>query len=149
MTGVQTCALPIFVGKHLGGIPSLQITAVALALNAIPAVIILFFTNFFSNSFQNRSLLVGTGAAVFLGIVGTAIATFIFYALVKRAGGIFASMVTYGIPFIAIGWGIYYGENFNLLQAGSLLIILAGIYVASKKEKLIPVDGEGEAGKIK
>jgi len=124
------------VAKHLSAIPSLQITAVALVLNAIPAIIILYFTNFFSHSFQERSLLVGTGAAVLLGIGGTAIATFIFYALVKRAGGIFASMVTYGIPFIAIGWGMYYGEKFNLLQGGCLLIILTGIYVATKKEKL-------------
>ncbi len=123
------------VAKHLGGIPSLQITAVALVLNAIPAVVILYFTNFFSNAFQNKSLLIGTGAAVVLGIGGTAIATFLFYALVKRAGGFFASMVTYGIPFIAIGWGIYFGESFNLAQAGSLFIILTGIYFANKKEK--------------
>jgi len=137
------------VGRHLGGIPSLQITAVALVLNAIPALIILYFTHFFSNSFQDKSLLVGTGAAVLLGIGGTAVATFVFYALVKRAGGIFASMVTYGIPFIAIAWGMYYGEKFNLMQGGSLLIILTGIYVATKKEKLPLIKSEVQPGLAK
>jgi drug/metabolite transporter (DMT)-like permease len=121
------------VSQNLLHIPSLRIAAIALSLNAVPALLVLIFTGYFSLSFQSKEILMATGAAVVLGIVGTAIATIIFYILVKRAGGIFASMVTYGIPFVAIGWGVYYKENFGWLQVVCLLIILIGVYFSNKK----------------
>ena len=55
--------------------------------------------------------------------------------LVKRAGALFASMVTYGIPFIAVLWGIVLGEQVTLLQTGCLGIILCGVYLVNKKTK--------------
>ena len=121
------------VGRHLLSITSLHIAAVALALNAIPAFIVLVFTGFFSLPFTNHDILLAVGAASLLGIVGTAFATVIFYTLVKRAGGIFASMVTYGIPFIAIGWGIIYGEVLSWKEVVCLVIILFGVYWVNKK----------------
>ena len=47
----------------------------------------------------------------------------------------FASMVTYGIPIIAVAWGLYYGESISILQIGSLLIILAGVYIVNKPQQ--------------
>ena len=121
------------VGRHLLSITSLHIAAVALALNAIPAFIVLVFTGFFSLPLANHDILLAVGAASLLGIVGTALATVIFYTLVKRAGGIFASMVTYGIPFIAIGWGIIYGEALSWKEVVCLVIILFGVYWVNKR----------------
>lgn len=121
------------VSKYLSHLPSLQIASVALTLNALPALGVLLFTGFFSLPFHETGFIKGTGAAMVLGIGGTAIATVLFYMLVKRAGGVFASMVTYGIPFVAIGWGIYFGENFGWLQVGCLLVILLGVYWANKR----------------
>ena len=121
------------VAKHLLNISSLHIAAVALTLNAIPALLVLIFTGFFSLSFGNHDLWVAIGAASILGVIGTAFATIIFYTLVKRAGGIFASMVTYGIPFIAIGWGIAFGEALGWQQIACVLIILVGVYWVNKK----------------
>ena len=126
------------VGRHLGNISSLQIAAVALSLNAIPAFVVLIYTGYFMLPLTGHKYLLATGAASLLGIVGTAIATIIFYMLVKRAGGIFASMVTYGIPFIAIGWGVIYGEAFGWMQVFCLLIILSGVYWVNKKPQLKP-----------
>jgi drug/metabolite transporter (DMT)-like permease len=122
------------VAKHLLTIPSLHIAAIALSLNAIPAMLVLICTGFFSMPLATHPILIAIGAAAFLGIIGTAFASIIFYTLVKRAGGIFASMVTYGIPFVAIGWGIFYGEVYNLEQIGCLLMILFGVYWGNKKE---------------
>lgn len=122
------------VSKYLSHLPSLQIASVALTLNALPALGVLLFTGFFSLPFHETGFIKGVGAAMVLGIGGTAIATVLFYMLVKRAGGIFASMVTYGIPFVAIAWGIYFGENFGWIQVGCLLVILSGVYWANKKK---------------
>jgi len=120
------------VSKKLLHIPSLHITAIALTFNAIPALFVLIFTGYFSMPLTNIKILTSTGASVILGIAGTAIATVLFYILVKRASVLFASMVTYAIPFVAIFWGVFYGESFGLQQAFCMLIILAGVYFTNK-----------------
>jgi drug/metabolite transporter (DMT)-like permease len=52
--------------------------------------------------------------------------------LLKRAGTVFSSMVTYGIPFVALFWGILANEQINPVQIGCLCIILGGVYLANK-----------------
>ncbi len=121
------------VHRHLANIGSLQIAAVALTLNAIPALIVLAATGYFSLPFTQTGIWLSTGAAAILGIVGTAVASVIFYMLVKKAGAVFASMVTYGIPFVAILWGIVYKESVGWKQVVCLMIILCGVYVANRK----------------
>ena len=121
------------VHRYLNNIPSLQIAALALTLNAIPALIVLYFTGYFQLDFSDKGILFSTGYSFVLGIFGTAIASIIFYMLIKRAGAVFSSMVTYGIPFVAIMWGIIYGEEIGWKQVVCLLIILAGVYVANRK----------------
>ena len=123
------------VHRHLKNIGSLQIAAVALTLNAIPALIVLACTGYFSLDFTDKNVLWSTGATAILGIFGTAIASVIFYMLVKRAGAVFASMVTYGIPVIAIIWGIIYGEEVGWKQVACLAVILFGVYFANRKVK--------------
>lgn len=122
------------VFKHLKDIGSLQIAAVALSLNAIPALIVLIFTGYFNLPLTDPDILYSTGHAALLGIFGSAIASVIFYVLVKRAGAVFSSMVTYGIPIIANIWGIIYGEEVGWKQFACLLLILAGVYIANRKK---------------
>jgi drug/metabolite transporter (DMT)-like permease len=66
--------------------------------------------------------------------MGTAVASWLFYILIKKSGGLFASLVTYGVPFIAILWGIYYHETITYLHIIALIIILIGVYFASRPE---------------
>lgn len=121
------------VRRHLQEIPSIQIASLALSLNAIPALVVLYFTGYFKYNLLDHGILLSTGYSFILGICGTAIASVIFYMLIKRAGAIFSSMVTYAIPIVAIGWGIVYGEKIGWKQVLSLAIILAGVYVSNKK----------------
>jgi len=121
------------VHRSLAGIPSLQIVAVALTLNAIPALIVLVFTGYFSLDLGNKDILLSTFFSAILGVAGTSLASVLFYMLIKRAGAVFSSMVTYGIPFVAIMWGMIYGEQFGWKQVLCLIVILAGVYVANRK----------------
>lgn len=121
------------VFKQLSSIGSLQIAAVALSLNAIPALLVLIYTGYFNLPLADAGIIKSTAAAAALGILGTALASIIFYVLVKNAGAVFASMVTYGIPVVAIFLGILRGEKIGLLQIGCLLLILAGVFVANIK----------------
>jgi drug/metabolite transporter (DMT)-like permease len=114
---------------------SLQIAAVALTLNAVPALVVLVFTGYFNLPLTNKDVLLATGAAAVLGVFGTAIASIIFYVLVKRAGAIFSSMVTYGIPVVANIWGVIYHEEVGWKQVACLVLILLGVYIANRKGK--------------
>jgi drug/metabolite transporter (DMT)-like permease len=120
------------VQKHLKGIPSLQIVSMALALNAIPALIVLVYSGFFKLDFQQNQVLYSIGFSCLLGAVGTSLANILFYILIKNAGAIFSSMVTYGIPFVAITWGYIFGESVGWMKIASLLIILLGVYWANR-----------------
>ncbi|HEX2683278.1 MAG TPA: DMT family transporter, partial [Ferruginibacter sp.] len=121
------------VYKYLSDVGPLQIAAVALSLNAIPALIVLIATGYFSLPLTSSAILYSTMHAAMLGILGTAIASIIFYKLVKNAGTVFASMVTYGIPVIANFWGMIYGEEVGWKQFACLAMILLGVYVANRK----------------
>lgn len=120
------------VGRHMQGITSVNIAAMAFIFLIVPCAIILAFTGYFAKSFTNVEVIKSTVAACVLGVVGTALASVLFYRLVKRAGPLFAAMVTYGIPFIAVAWGYYYGESITIFQVGCLGIILGGVYISNR-----------------
>ncbi len=121
------------VGRHLHGIGSMNIASLAFVFLIIPCLIILYLTGYFTLPFNSQTVIYSSLASFILGAFGTALASIIFYIMVKRAGAIFASMVAYGIPFIAVLWGIWYGEQVTLIQVGCLGIILSGVYLVNKK----------------
>ncbi|HEY8387697.1 MAG TPA: DMT family transporter [Parasegetibacter sp.] len=122
------------VSKHLKEVGSFQIATYAFTILTIPSLIILILTGYFSMPLTSKEVLYATGASVVLGIFGTAVASILFYVLVKRAGIVFSSMVTYGIPFVAIFWGLLAHEEITLAQAGCLCIILFGVYITTKSK---------------
>lgn len=131
------------VHKHLKQIPSIRIAAVAMLLNSIPAFVVLFLSGYFNQDIFEKDVLISTGYSAILGIFGTAVATILFYMLLKRAGSIFASMVTYGIPIVAIFWGIVYEEEVGWKQVLGMAVILLGVFVVNKKPKqVMPVMNE-------
>ncbi len=120
------------INRHLKSIRSLDIAAVSFSALLIPALTVLYFTGFFDQVNTEKGWLTAAGASIVLGVIGTALGTLVFYSLIKRAGPVFSSMVTYGIPFIALGWGLLAGEIVGLIQIACLLVILAGVYMANK-----------------
>ena len=115
--------------KHVG---SLHIAAVAFVSLIIPSFVILLVSGYFHHSFADLSFIKASSASAVLGIFGTAIASILFYMLMKRAGPLFSSMVTYGVPFVAVAWGLRAGETITLFQMIGLLIILFGVYLANR-----------------
>lgn len=120
------------VRHSLQEIGSLNIATVAFVALIIPSLIVLCSTGYFNLPLKQPVYIRASFASALLGIGGTAIASIFFYMLVKRAGALFASMVTYGIPFVAIFWGMIYGEHITLFQVISLGIILIGVFLANK-----------------
>ena len=125
------------VQRYLKEIPSLDIVAMALTLCGIPALVFLIFSGFFALDFSDGAVLISVGYTILLGVLGTSIASILFYQLIKQAGSVFASMVTYGIPLVAICWGKWFGEGVGRLQILGLLVILSGVYLANAKSSRI------------
>jgi len=123
------------VNHYLKESSSMDIASVAFSVFIIPCILILAYTGFFNLPLTQNGFPVSVLAASILGALGTALASVWFYMLVKTAGSIFASLVTYGIPFIAVLWGIFYGETITALEIGCLIIILGGVYLVNKKSK--------------
>lgn len=121
------------VGRHMKEVGSLNIASLAFVFLIIPSAIILYVTGYTNLPLTDTPVLKATAASFILGVLGTAFASIIFYMLVKRAGTLFASMVTYGIPFVAVFWGLLDGEKITLLQVGCLGVILCGVYLVNKK----------------
>jgi drug/metabolite transporter (DMT)-like permease len=111
--------------------PSVDIAAMAFVFLIIPSLLVLTATGYFALPLSNKNMLIATAASVMLGVLGTALATILFYVLVKRTGIVFASLVTYGIPFVATGWGLVYGEKISAMQIAAMLVILVGVYLAN------------------
>lgn len=123
------------VSHHLKEINPLQAASVSLVFMIIPTFIVLWSQGFFQLDFSDPVIQWSVLASLLLGIVGSAIATALFYVLVQKAGGLFASLVTYGIPFVALFWGFIYGETITLMEIGCLGIILFGVYLANRPGK--------------
>ena len=121
------------VTHYLQGFGSRQITTLALTLLSIPALLILTITGFFTMPVKDHQWFVSTGASMLLGMMGTGAATLMYYLLLKRAGGLFSTMVTYGIPFVALSWGFLAGEHVGWVQLLCLLVILSGVVIAQRK----------------
>lgn len=120
------------VSHYLKHINPIHLAVVSISSMILPTGIVLWQDDFLALDFENSDVLIAILNSVMLGIAGTAIATALFYVLVKKAGGLFASLVTYGIPFIAITWGFVFGEDINIGQIGCLGIILGGVYLANR-----------------
>ncbi len=123
------------VSHYLKTVNPVHVATVSLAFMVIPTGIVLWQQGFLHLDFSDPIVQRSIGASVGLGVMGTAIATALFYMLVQKAGGLFASLVTYGIPFIALGWGFVDGEKITLVEIFCLGIILLGVYLANRREE--------------
>jgi drug/metabolite transporter (DMT)-like permease len=121
------------VGHYLKPVNPVHIATVSLSFMTIPTAIVLWQQNIFQVDLGNTLTREAVIASIALGIVGSAVATVLFYMLVQKAGGLFASLVTYGIPFVALAWGFFDREKITVLQVVGLGIILLGVYMANSR----------------
>lgn len=123
------------VSHYLKEMNPIHLATVSLGFMSIPAGLVLWQQGFYGLDFRDYNIQWATINSVFLGIVASSIATVLFYMLVQKAGGLFASLVTYGIPFVALFWGVIYRESITFIKIISLAIILLGVFLANRPDK--------------
>jgi drug/metabolite transporter (DMT)-like permease len=119
------------VRKYLSKMPSMLITAGSFLWVGPLCLIYLFSTDFISR-FDHEFAWMSFSAIAILAVVGTTLAVLMFNKLIQSGGALFASMVTYIVPIVAIFWGVLDGETISLWSISGVLVILAGVYLVNK-----------------
>jgi drug/metabolite transporter (DMT)-like permease len=95
----------------------------------------LFTTNFVFLLKTHPKAYSSLGYLIILGIVGTSLALMLFNYLARRTSALFATMVTYIIPIVAVIIGYFTGEAIGVIHIFGLGLILFGVYISSIKRK--------------
>jgi drug/metabolite transporter (DMT)-like permease len=120
------------IKKYLSDVKPLAITAGNFIVVLVPALIVLFSTDF-GKVIDQEEVQTAMLYIVVLGVIGTGVANIIYFNLIQMSSPIFAASVTYMIPIVAFFWGILDNELFSPMQYVGAVIIFVGIYMSAKK----------------
>jgi drug/metabolite transporter (DMT)-like permease len=77
---------------------------------------------------------------VALGVVGTALAYLLFFAIVSGAGAARASLVTYLVPPVALAYGTFFlDERVGAAALTGLVLILGGVALGARARRRVTV----------
>lgn len=122
------------IKRHLNEVLPLAIAMANFVVIFIPAFLVLIFSGGFKpETISTPSFFPAIGCVFLLSLFGTALAKILFNNLIQISTPVFASSVTYLMPFVALLWGFLDAEFFNFTQCIAVFIILIGVYLANKK----------------
>jgi len=121
------------VKTHLQEMSSIKISAAAFFIVGVPCLIYLLTTDVLTIIQTHEHGWTSLGTVTLLALAGTVMATILFFRLVQITNPVFASLVSYLIPVIAILLGAYDGEPITFLHISGMVLILAGVYLTNKK----------------
>ncbi len=121
------------IKRHLQHISPMAIANGNFVVLIIPALIVLYFSNFFNlDIISDLDVQTSIMYMAILAVVGTGIAKLMFNKLIQISTPVFASSVTYTMPIIALVWGLWDGEKFSVYQLLASCIIIFGVYLTNK-----------------
>lgn len=120
------------IKRYLSDLKPLTITTGNFLVMLLPALDILFFTDF-TTKMHLTSVKEAMIYIAILGIIGTGIANVLFYKLIQISSPVFATSVTYLIPVVAFFWGLLDNEMLTPVQFVGAFVVLVGVYLSSKK----------------
>lgn len=120
------------IKRYLSDLKPLTITTGNFLVMLLPALGILFFTDF-TTKMHLTSVKEAMIYIAILGIIGTGIANVLFYKLIQISSPVFATSVTYLIPVVAFFWGLLDNEMLTQVQFVGAFVVLVGVYLSSKK----------------
>jgi drug/metabolite transporter (DMT)-like permease len=121
------------IKKYLSDLKPLTISTGNFIVMLIPALLVLYFSDFFEIA-SDPKVITSLGYIAVLGIVGTGLSNILFFKLIQLSSPVFASSVTYLIPVVAIILGYFVmNETLSLVQGIGAIVVLFGVYFSSKK----------------
>ncbi|MBS1761498.1 MAG: EamA family transporter [Bacteroidetes bacterium] len=130
------------VSHRLAHVSSFELSASVFTLWLIPSLIVFLFSGFISDFHGTTDQWKGLGYLSVLSLCGSAMAVVLYFRLIQTTSAVFASMVTYLMPVVAVFWGLLSGEHFSFWYIVAGVLILLGIYLvqikSSQKKKALP-----------
>ncbi len=123
------------VKHYLQDIDSIIISATSFFLVGVPALIMLILHGTIFDVVYSTQVIYSFGALLLLSLIGTVLATIIFYKLIQETNAVFGSSVAYIMPLVAIFWGFIDGEPLGIVVMISMTLILTGVYLIKKETK--------------
>jgi drug/metabolite transporter (DMT)-like permease len=120
------------VKRHLQDEHPIALSAVAFQIIGVPAYFMLWKTDFIGTLNNDPDALIALGYLVILALIGTVLATTLFFGLVQKTDALFGSMTTYIIPIMAVILGFLDGEPMTIVHVLGMSCILAGVYMSRK-----------------
>jgi drug/metabolite transporter (DMT)-like permease len=121
------------IHSKLSALNGIEITSLAFMFIGPLAGMVLFSTDL-QPAFQSEYFWPSLIACLALSLFGSVLSLFVFNNLIMHTGAIFASSVTYIIPVFALMWGLFDGETLSFLQGLSMVVIIAGVYLANRRK---------------
>lgn len=121
------------VKAHLQEMSSIKISSAAFFIVGFPCLIYLLTTNVLEVIQTHEHGWTSLGSVTLLAMAGTVMATILFFKLVQVTNPVFASLVSYLIPIIAILLGAFDGESITILHLLGMALILLGVYLTNRK----------------
>lgn len=131
------------IKKYLSEVDSVTATVWALMFIGPVAGCYLFSTDFTERLVNHPGAWNSLGYTSVLAIFGTALSVIVFNTLIKNTNALFASSVTYLIPIVAMGWGIFDNEAVSILHFAWIGLILLGVYLVNKEVSKSLSKGDG------
>ena len=120
------------MGTYLQHVSPITVSATSFLMVGVPAVCYILFSDIPETVVSHPHGWSSLGYASILSIFGTVISTVLFFQLVKLNNALFASMIAYIIPIVALGWGAVDGELITPFHFLGMVLILVGVYLSRK-----------------
>ena len=134
-----------YIKRQFQHVPPLALSLMALVMTSILLTPISMAVDTVA---VNEAFWTALGALAILGVVCTGVATFLFFKLIHRHGPLFASMIAYVIPCLAIIIGWLDDEQINMGQLAAMLGVFVMVGLVQYKpprasaEAMAPESGE-------
>jgi len=120
---------PAIIGRYLTGVPSVTVMGTSLAACAV--VYAPLAAAQWPSALPSADVLVSVGV---LGIVCTAAAFLLFYALIKEIGPVRSTVITYINPAVAAVVGVaVLRETFTVGMGAGFVLVLGGSILATRR----------------
>lgn len=118
------------VGFYLRDVNSIIISAISFIMVGIPALIYLFTTGFSTTLMEHPQGWEALGYISILAVISTVLASMLFFRLVQITSPVFASMISYLVPIVALLWGALDSEIISVAHFAGMGLILLGVYLS-------------------
>ncbi len=118
---------------YLKTVPSSLLTSINFVLIGVPAIFILFSTDFLDKIQQAEGASTAFSYILLLSMIGTVAASLLYFRLIQQTNGLFASTVAYLMPITAVVLGMWDGEQITVFHLVGMFLILIGVYITNLK----------------